>query len=168
MLIRVFPVEYVRPMRCGRTKPLLLVCETPAGDLIEVVAKFSAGCDEGVSSLAREVLAACLAAALGLPVPEPYLIEVTPNWIATVSDSGERARIQSSSPVAFGSRLLTGQYAAWSPGNLIRDVMLPTASAIFVFDAITQNPDRRTDNPNCLVKGDEFRLRGEAPQKLCR
>lgn len=36
--------------------------------------------------------------------------------------------------------------------------MLPTAAAIFVFDAIIQNVDRRADNPNCLVKGNEIRI----------
>jgi hypothetical protein len=34
--------------------------------------------------------------------------------------------------------------------------MLPTAAAIFTMDAIIQNVDRRTDNPNCLVKGAQF------------
>jgi len=36
--------------------------------------------------------------------------------------------------------------------------MLPMAAAIFVFDAITQNVDRQSGNPNCLVKGDEIRI----------
>jgi hypothetical protein len=36
--------------------------------------------------------------------------------------------------------------------------MLPVAAAIFVFDAIVQNADRRVDNANCLVKGNEIRI----------
>ena len=47
---------------------------------------------------------------------------------------------------------------AWSRGRRILDSMLPTAAAIFVFDAIIQNVDRRADNPNCLVKGNEIRI----------
>lgn len=36
--------------------------------------------------------------------------------------------------------------------------MLPMAAGIFVFDGIIQNPDRRSVNPNCLVRGDELRI----------
>ena len=36
--------------------------------------------------------------------------------------------------------------------------MRPTASGILLFDAVIQNPDRRADNPNCLVSGNELRI----------
>jgi hypothetical protein len=36
--------------------------------------------------------------------------------------------------------------------------MRPTASGILLFDAIIQNPDRRAENPNCLVQGNELRI----------
>lgn len=158
MLTRLSPIQFDRPTTSGRTRPSIVTCETPAGDTVEVVAKFSGGCDEGVTNLAREVIAACLAGDLGLPIPEPFLIDVTQAWTTVVPDVAQRQRIQSGSPVAFGSRLVTGQYAIWSQGNRIVDAMLPTAAAVFVFDAITQNADRRVTNPNCLVKGDEIRI----------
>ena len=104
----------------------------------------------------REVVAACLAADLGLPIPVPVLVTTTPEWIATLADEDMAARIRRSSRIAFGSTLVTGQYAAWATGNRLRAAAVPTAASIFVFDAIAQNPDRRTENPNCLVKGDEF------------
>lgn len=93
-------------------------------------------------------------ATFGLPVPEPFLIDVPRLWAATVPAS-ESAKVQRSSPVAFGSRAVTGQLSVWSPGNSISDTMLPMAAGIFVFDGIIQNPDRRSVNPNCLVRGDE-------------
>ena len=68
MLTRVVAIEFSRPTDSGRTFPSHLVCEKSNGDAVEVVAKFSAGCDEGVVDLAREVISACLAADLGLPV----------------------------------------------------------------------------------------------------
>jgi len=37
-------------------------------------------------------------------------------------------------------------------------VLVQTAAEVLVFDAIVQNPDRRADNPNCLVRGDEIRI----------
>lgn len=134
-----------------------MTCETGDGSTVEVVAKFSGGCDQGNVNLAREVIGACLAGDLGLPVPEPFLIDIRPQWAATVPAS-EITKIQASSSVAFGSRAMTRQFSIWTPGNTISDIMLPMAAGIFVFDAIIQNPDRRSDNPNCLVRGDEIRI----------
>ena len=57
MLTRVSPIEFVKPTQGGRTKPALLLCEKADGSTVEVVAKFSAGCDEATSNLAREVIA---------------------------------------------------------------------------------------------------------------
>ncbi len=42
--------------------------------------------------------------------------------------------------------------------NIGCPAMVPVALATFVFDAIIQNPDRRSGNPNCLVRGDAFRI----------
>jgi hypothetical protein len=148
-------------MKTGRTGPLLLGCvpvDDPAVDPIEVVVKFSAGCDQGVVNLAREVVAACLARDLGLPVPIPYLVELPPEFVETISDQEIKPRVAISIPLAFGSRLVIPQYNAWVEANRIRASMIPTAAAIFVFDALTQNADRRVSNPNCLVKGDELRI----------
>src|ERR1700722_3995436 len=126
MLTQVTPIEYVRPMGSGRTKPLLLVCETPTGDSIDTVVKFSAGCDEGVSSLVREVVAACLAADLSIIITVPDIEITTPEWIASLADEDLAARIRRSSLIHFGSTLVTGQYAAWATGYRLRAAVVPT------------------------------------------
>ncbi|MBK8157377.1 MAG: hypothetical protein IPK59_00680 [Rhodospirillaceae bacterium] len=158
MLTTVEPIEFSRKIDTGKTKPSLLVCEKADGATIEVVAKFSGGCESQEASLVRETIAACLAADLGLPVPQPYIILVPPEWENIVSDPGRRQQIAQSCRTAFGSTYLTGQYSLWTSGTMITDEMLPTAAAIFVFDALTQNSDRRASNPNCLVKGKQIRI----------
>jgi len=158
MLPHAIPSAFDRAMGNGRTKPALLVCETQTGEKVDVVAKFSANCDQGVTNLAREVIAACLAGDLGLPIPTPYLLDITPNWAASVTDAAMRANIQRSAPVAFGSSFAGTQFSAWNDGTTLRPAMVPLALATFVFDAIIQNPDRRSSNPNCLVRGDTFRI----------
>ena len=158
MLPRAIPTAFDRAMGNGRTKPALLVCENEAGEEVELVTKFSANCDEGVTNLAREVIAACLAADLGLPIPTPYLVDVTPAWATCVSDAAYRVSIQRSAPVAFGSRFVGPQFSAWNTGATLRPAMIPMALSIFAFDAIIQNPDRRSENPNCLVRGDALRI----------
>jgi hypothetical protein len=59
-------IRFDKKMGIGRTKPLLLVCDSPDGD-VEVVAKFSEGCSMG--GLIREAMTAMFSLDLGLPVP---------------------------------------------------------------------------------------------------
>jgi len=158
MLSRVQAVEFRRNTTSGRTQPALLLCERSDGSEVEVVAKFSASCDQGVINLAREAFAACLAGDLGLPIPEPVLIELPDGWADSIIDGRQRQRIATSSGIAFGSTFVGSQFSAWNAGTRLRDALVPVAAAVFTFDAIIQNPDRRSDNPNCLVRGDEIRI----------
>jgi hypothetical protein len=158
MITRLSPIEFHRAVSTGKTRPSLLICETIDGQTVEVIAKFSAGCEQGATSLAREVIAAGLAADLGLPIPEPFLVTASLEWVHTVPDQTRRALMLESSPIAFGSKLVQPQFAVWGQGQRISDAMMPTAAAILAFDGFTQNPDRRAENPNCLVRGDEVRI----------
>jgi hypothetical protein len=110
-----------------------------------------------VVNLAREAIAACLAADLGLPVPKPWLVEIPQEIIPVVTDAQIADKLRRSCPVAFGSTRTPG-FTAWSTGHRLSDAMRPVASGILLFDAIIQNPDRRAENPNCLVKGNELRI----------
>ncbi|MEN6543550.1 HipA family kinase [Parvibaculum sp.] len=158
MLRRLTPIEFHRFAKVGKTNPAFAICEDEHGATVEVVAKFSGNCERGVTSLSMEVIAACLAADLGLPIPEPYLLNVSQEWAQLIPDAQQRLKITSSNPVAFGSHMLTGQYADWTSGTKISDPMVPTAAAIMFFDGTIQNPDRRVENPNCLTRGSEIRI----------
>lgn len=141
----------------GRTEPILAACEADGEEEVEVFIKLSAGCDQGVVNLAREAIAACLAADLGLPVPKPWIVEIPPEIIPVVADAQVADKLRRSCPVAFGSTRTQG-FSAWTTGQRLSDAMRPVASSILLFDAIIQNPDRRTENPNCLVQGNELRI----------
>ena len=56
MLDRVTAYEVIRQAKSGRTRPVLMLCEAETDRQLEVFCKLSAGCDEGVASLAREVV----------------------------------------------------------------------------------------------------------------
>ena len=151
MLGRVTASEVIREAESGRTRPVLMLCEADTDGAVEVFCKLSTGCFEGVTSLAREVVAACLAADLNLPVPTPSLVEIPPTLASTVKDPGIRARIETSSPVGFGSAKVESQFNVWTSGNRVTESMLPSALGTFVFDAVIDNVDRKPSNPNCLV-----------------
>lgn len=155
MIGRAQLIRIDRPATHGRTGPILAACEFADEDGIEVFVKLSAGCDQGVTNLAREVVGACLAADLGLPVPKPWLVEIPPDIISNDPTIAEKLRC--SNPVAFGSTRSVG-FSAWTPGQRLTQSMIPTAAGILLFDGIIQNSDRRLGNPNCLVRGDDIRI----------
>ena len=151
MLGRVTAGEVIREAKSGRTRPVLMLCEADTDGAVEVFCKLSAGCFEGVTNLAREVVAACLATDLNLPVPTPCLVEIPSALASAVTDPDIAERLGTSSPVGFGSAKVENQFNVWTSGNSVTDVMLPSALGALVFDAVIDNADRKPSNPNCLV-----------------
>jgi hypothetical protein len=158
MLETVTPVRFHATVTSGRTRPARVECEKTDGTLVEVVAKFAGGCDRGDIALAMEMVAACLAADLGLPVPKPYLLAIDPAWVGTIPDAAYRAIVARSGSMAYGSTEVGSDYRAWTPSDRLTPQQVPVALAIFCFDAFINNPDRRDDNPNCLVKDQHLRI----------
>ena len=158
MLGRVTASEVIREAQSGRTRPVLMLCEADTDRTVEVFCKLSTGCFEGVTSLAREVVAACLATDLNLPVPTPYLVEIPSTLASVVTDPDITERLRDSSPIGFGSAKVENQISVWTSGNRVPESMLPSALGAFVFDAIIDNADRKPSNPNCLVAPDRLHL----------
>jgi len=153
MLSQVIAVRFDGRAKSGRTIPCRLTCEAADGAEIEVVAKLSAGCDRKVTALVMEAIAAMLAADLDLPVPEPFLVTLEPEFIAGLPDETVADMARRSNPVAFGSQHLPPGYTSWPAGKTIPKDAIATAAEIFAFDALIVNDDRRPVNPNCLFSG---------------
>lgn len=153
MLSHVTAVRFDGRVQSGRTVPCRLMCEAADGAEVEVVAKLSDGCDRKVTALVMEAIAAMLAADLGLPVPEPFLVALEPEFIAGVPDEIVAAMARRSNPLAFGSKHLPPGYTSWPVGKAIPKDAIATAAEIFAFDALIGNDDRRPVNPNCLFSG---------------
>lgn len=158
MIRRANPVRFDRVAESGRNRPLRVIVETADGQEHEVFLKVSARPELGVEGLANEALAACLAGDLGLPISEPFLVELDQDWIETIPDAGLRHLLHNGAPVAFGSKAAGPQWKLWSASDLVTVDRRPAALAILAFDAYIENDDRRPSNSNCLVKGSEFRI----------
>lgn len=158
MLSLVAAVRFDGRVQSGRTVPCRLTCEAADGIEVEVVAKLSDGCDRKVTALAMEAIAAMLAADLDLPVPEPFLVALEPEFIAGLPDETVAAMARRSNPVAFGSKYLPPGYTSWPVGKAIPKDALVTAAEIFAFDALIVNDDRRPVNPNCLFSGSSLAI----------
>ena len=158
MIRRLAASRLDRATESGRTTPAFVVCEADDGEDVEVIAKLSAGCDLGATALALELFCACLAGKIGLPIPEPLIVDILPDWLDALGDHPWAQKARRSNSCAFGSRRLPSGYSIWIAGSPLVGSMPQIAAAILLFDAIVDNPDRRVSNPNCLVRGDDLRI----------
>jgi hypothetical protein len=158
MIERLRAIQFDKQAGNGRTEPGFIVAETVAGNEIELIAKLSAKCDRGATSLSIELLCACLAGNLGLPIPQPYVVDLDTQWIDSIVDDHWAAAARASIPVAFGSKRVPTGFGQWVMGTSMVEPLTSTAAAVLLFDAVIDNPDRRQNNPNCLQRGDQLRI----------
>jgi hypothetical protein len=104
-----------------------------------------------------ELFASRLASHFGILVPEPALVEISPSFSDLVAQrqSSIADGIRNSVGLNFGSKLLLG-VTTWPVDKAVPDSMRQGALNVFAFDALIQNPDRRFNNPNVLVGGDDI------------
>ena len=159
MLDTVVAVGYLGAVGTGKTRPSRLECECSDGSVIEVVAKYSSGMFEKEKNLAIEAIASMLAADLGLPVPEPFVIDTPPEFIELLHAWPEtQDQMLKSCRYAFGTRHLPSGFAVWGKNQRVPKALCQQAAEVFTFDGIIVNSDRRPTNPNCLFSGAEFAI----------
>jgi hypothetical protein len=152
-------VQFHGVMTSGRTSPLRLTCERSNGEQVDVIAKFAGGQNCTNNSLCSELIAAQLAADLGLPIPPPMLVEWGEDFAASIHDAAAKAMIAESCAPAFGSTFYSGGFAiANGAQKFENEEQRQMALAIFFFDALIGNSDRTTEKPNVVVRGDEYRI----------
>jgi hypothetical protein len=107
------------------------------------------GAGQGAGALVAEIVAAELAEAIGLAVPERSLVRLGPK-IESVDHDGElRALLDASVGLNLGFAYLDGarEIGAAQLDLVSRD----DAAAIVWLDGLVLNPDRTATNPNLLV-----------------
>ena len=149
MLKTVLATRFIKRMTNGRTLPCLIECEDGDGKALELVVKYSGKLFENEKNLAIEAIVAMLAADLGLPVAEPFVVKLEPCFIELVPEIEVKQAMEKSCIFAFGLAHVK-HYSAWTNGQMIPKELTKTASEVAVFDQIVRNTDRRPENPNCL------------------
>ncbi|WP_245885463.1 HipA family kinase [Kineococcus rhizosphaerae] len=144
-LRRVTATRYVVPLREGGSMPG--VCE--ADDLGTYVVKFH-GAGQGRRVLVAEVLAAALAGALGLEVPELVVADVDPVIGRGEPDEEVQDLLLRSPGANLGMDFLPG---ALSFDPAVDPVDPDWAARVLWFDAFVLNVDRSWRNPNSLWWG---------------
>ena len=156
MLSTVQASRFIKKMGSGRNDPCLIECEREDGSTVEVVVKYSATLFEKEKNLAIEAIVAMLAADLGLPVAEPFVVEIAPEFIDTVENGDIAHNLRNSCREAFGSTLITGGATAWLTSQMVTSGQSQMAAEIAVFDQIIINSDRLPINPNLLFTGNSL------------
>lgn len=153
-------ITFHRPLTNGKTKPCLLTTLSTQDEECEVIAKFAYGCEEKTFSLIIEAIANFLACDLTLPIPEAQLVELKAEFVNSVkADSDVKSLISKSVPYAFALKKLPASFSVvTNPLMDLNEEQLQSALEIFVFDLLIKNPDRRTNNPNCLSNGKSFAI----------
>lgn len=138
-------VRYATPLREGGSLPAIV--ETAGGELFAV--KFL-GAGQGRRALIAEALAAALALELGLPVPQPAIIELAEGFGRNEPDPEIQDILRSSVGQNFGLEYVSGALA-FDPA-VDHDIHPDLAAEIVWFDALTTNIDRSPRNVNLLTR----------------
>lgn len=141
------------PAEVGKTRPFYGWGCREVGEEIEVVIKLRAGCPLGTRAMLVEALAAMLAADLDLPVPEPFVVEISREYADSIPDAEARDLAGRSLGLNFGLKKLPTGFAIWPPKRAVPVGLIQTAAEILVFDRLIGNDDRRLEKPNCLFDG---------------
>jgi hypothetical protein len=158
MIPQLVASHFHRFMTAGRTSPALCGCEDDEGNRVDdFVVKLRGGLDNGKEGLLFELIGSRLAAHFGLASPDPALVRIDSEFaeLVAVREPQRAARMRNSVGLNFGSRLLVDAIE-WPVDMKIPDSMRQAALNIFAFDALVQNPDRRFENQNLLIRGDDI------------
>lgn len=156
MLKTVIATGFHKEFTNGRNKPVVLVCVDDEGTEVEVVTKFEHRCERGANALIAESLASMIAADLDLPIPEPFIVSIDPDFRSDLLRTLPGRREPRSDLLGFGLKHISPGYSLVMHGKPLRDGLIQTAAEILAFDVLVQNSDRIPRNPNCLTNGNRL------------
>jgi hypothetical protein len=144
-LARFAATRYVQPLREGGSLPA--VVDTEGGGLF--VVKFR-GAGQGARALIAELIVGRLAQALGLPVPELAIVELSAAFGRSEPDPEIQDILRGSHGVNVGLRYLDSafNFDAAAASDLVPAEL---ATRLVWLDALVTNADRTHRNPNLLV-----------------
>lgn len=142
----------------GTTLPLAIWgVDTVTGQRGQFVAKFKNSGRMTLKSSAFELIGAWMAMEVDLPVVEPALIDVTPEFVNTSLKGRPGYRIAAQSlGINFGSKYVSGFASIPDSSFTLPDTLIEKAKRIYVFDIFIANIDRGHQRPNIASNGKEI------------
>lgn len=153
----VAAVSWEQTLASGRTKPQIFRCAGDDGLEAGFVVKLRGSL--GARGLFGEFFCSALAEHFGLPVPAVVAVTFSQALVDALSFN---PTVQSSIAASLGGASFGSEYcegaSLFPPGSPLPPTLRTTAAEIFAFDALVENPDRRTDKPNLLQTAGRFLL----------
>lgn len=159
--LRLIAFEYRGRMKDGRGNPPLVSCVDEHGNETPMVLKLrSRTRDEGSfgpCSLACELICSILARAAGLIVPDYAIVEIEQDFVDAVTDPRDKIRLGQDLGENFGS-VYHEDFAKFRPGMTMAKERQSELESILAFDDYMLNNDRKAENVNLLIRGDNLLL----------
>jgi len=140
----------------GRTNPMLLDAMDGNEHRHEVVLKIFSDEEGGTGAAIVELVCSLIAKELGLRPPDPYIVEI-PDEFTALMTRDQASKIGSNPGPYFASLYIPG-VSVVSPDRPITSSKEEEAAAIFTFDYLVQNSDRRIEKPNLLEHDEGYYL----------
>lgn len=171
MLLAWEAARYIRPLKSGRTSPLVLSCHRTVQDdagtsrLIrqDFVVKARGLPEITDQSLFRELFGNLIAQEMGVITPTPALVELTPEFVQVANQQLARdpdlapRNVRLSPGTAVGTEHLGGGLSPIGSVALLTEAQRKQAVQIYSYDLLVQNPDRTAKGkPNCATLGDQL------------
>jgi hypothetical protein len=149
--VLVEAVRYLLPLREGGSLPAVVDTHGAAGDGGRFAVKFL-GAGQGARALIAELIAGGIARAIGLPVPDLAIVEVSEGFGRAEPDPEIQDILRASVGPNVGLRFVDGAlpYDPVAAADLVDPAL---AAGVVWFDALVTNVDRTARNPNMLVAG---------------
>jgi hypothetical protein len=149
-------IRYDATFEHGRSRPLLIVAEDLNGARHDVVLKMREPQRLDSLALIAELVASLLARDVGLNSPDPFLVEVTPEFARSVPNQDARKRLEAAPGLHFASRLISGQFHLPIGHTALPHGAIDHAAAVLTFDLLTGNDDRHREKANCLIRATDI------------
>ena len=132
----------------------MLGCDDADGRIVEVVAKLR-GREMNLKMQIAELITALFAPDIGIVSATPVLVEIPAEFHTVIGDRSISQTVTASSGLNFGTVNL-GEFTTWVVGQAPSGVQRDQAAAIFAFDVLIQNADRRASNPNVWARAGQL------------
>ena len=156
-LQKVDALNGIELLSTGTTQPMLIrgVCEQ-TGEKSDYVIKYRRSPRMSVESSAFELIAAFIAKELELDVPEPALINVSPEFVDTLRGKEGFIFANNSIGLNFGCSFLGYGFMQLLQNQKLTESQFEQAIKIFAFDILISNADRNINKPNLLTNGEKI------------
>lgn len=143
-------------MESGKSRPALIQCRDAHGnDAGFYVVKLFGSMESKETAFMCEFAAYHLAALLGIPTPEPAIVNIEKDFVEAMEPNIQR-QFTASICLNFATKFKSPGFSTWPIDKPIPRNIFQVCAEIFAFDVLIQNPDRTRDNPNLLCGAEEI------------